>query len=620
MLAFTLCRLLFFILNHDLFPGTAFSELMGAMLAGLRFDLSAIIAVNSLFILLSLLPIAARGKKAYQKTLKLLFLITNSIALSFNFIDMIYYRFTLKRSTFDLFSFIGAGNDTRRLLPTFIKEYWYMFFVFAGLIWLLALAYKKTRYADDAERYSLKNYLVQTLVFIFGAGLAVIGFRGGLQLIPITIVSAAQYTEVKNIPIVLNTPFTIMKSYDQDRLEEKRFIPGNELVNYIRPLHPPDTGGFRKMNVMVIMMESFSKEYIGALSGRKTCTPFLDSLILHSVVFDNAYANGKKSIEGIPAITAGIPALMNEAFITSPYGTDSINSLANLLKKKGYNSTFYHGATNGSMSFTDFCNTAGFDKYFGRTEYGNENDYDGNWGIWDEEFFLRVADEMNKQPQPFLSALFTLTSHHPFPVPDKYKTRFPDDGILPIHKSISYTDYSLEKFFNKISKMPWFNNTLFVLTADHTGPSADPFYSNRVGLFQVPVIFYMPGDPGFKGVDHDVVQHIDIMPMILHLLHYDEPYFAMGNTHEVLPAGSDSTSSAINYISNIYAITTRSWQLQFDGDKTIGLFDFSHDSLLQKNKMTDPQDKSLREELEKKLEAFIQQYNYSLIHNQMKAR
>ncbi|HEY6163170.1 MAG TPA: LTA synthase family protein [Bacteroidia bacterium] len=533
---------------------------------------------------------------------------------------MIYYRFTLKRSTFDLFSFIGAGNDTRRLLPTFIKEYWYMFFVFGGMIWLMAWAYKKIKAKEDKGSYSLKDHMIQTLVFLFGTGLAVLGFRGGFQLIPITIVSAAQYTSVKNIPIVLNTPFTIMKSYDQDQLEEKKFLPQSELSKYINPIHPADTGGFRKMNVMVIMMESFSKEYIGALSGRRTCTPFLDSLIRHSVVFDNAYSNGKKSIEGIPAITAGIPALMNEAFITSPYGTNSINSLASLLKKKGYNSTFYHGATNGSMSFTDFCSTAGFDKYFGRTEYGNENDYDGNWGIWDEEFFLRVGDEMNKQPQPFLSALFTLTSHHPFPVPDKYKTRFPDDGILPIHKSISYTDYSLEKFFNKISKMPWFSNTLFVLTADHTGPSADPFYSNRVGLFQVPVIFYMPGNPAFTGVNHEVVQHIDIMPMILHLLHYDEPYFAMGHTHEVLPGPSDSTSNAINYISNIYAITTHGWQLQFDGEKTIGLFNFSQDSVLKNNKMNDPQDKALREELEKKLEAFIQQYNYSLIHNQMNAR
>ena len=617
LLLFTICRILFYVINRDLFLGLGFGELFLLLIAGLRFDISAIIMVNSLFILLSLIPIPFRSALRFQKMLKWLFFLTNGLAVAFNAVDMVYYRFTLKRSTFDLFNFIGAGDDTKRLIPTFIKDYWYMLFVFVGLMWFMQWLYKKIRYKFISnDTYSGLDYLKHFTVLIFSFGVALIGFRGGVQLIPITIVSAAQYTSVKNIPIVLNTPFTILKSMDQEKITEPDFFTEAELKKNIDPVHAPDTGTFKKMNVMVIMMESFSKEYIGSLSKRKTCTPFLDSLIGQSMVFDNAYANGKKSIEGIPAIIAGIPALMNEAFITSPYGTNAFNSLPSLLKKKGYNSTFYHGATNGSMSFDDFCGAAGFDKYYGRSEYGNENDYDGNWGIWDEEFFLRTADEMNKQTQPFFSALFTLTSHHPFPVPPKYKTKFPDDGILEIHKSISYTDYSLEKFFEKVCKMPWFKNTLFVLTADHTGPSADPFFSNRVGLFQVPVIFYYPGDTLMKGINHTVIQHIDIMPMILHYLNFDRSYFAFGRPVEIIPHELVENSYAVNYISNIYALTDHRYQLQFDGTKTIGFFDYSNDSTLQKDLSIDTL-KELRIFYENKIKALIQQYDKSLLKNEM---
>jgi phosphoglycerol transferase MdoB-like AlkP superfamily enzyme len=626
LLVYSFSRVLFFLLNHDLFASVGMGRFLLMLVAGLRFDITAIIYINLLFILLSLLPIPQRSSAGYQTGIKWIFILTNSIGFAFSTIDMAYYRFTLKRSTFDLFNFISAGDDTQRLLPTFIKEYWYLFFVFAGMIWFTVWAYKRTKRFIPSAEPGLQSLLKNTLVLALGTGLAVLGIRGGFQLIPITIVSAAQYTSVENIPLVLNTPFTILKSWDQDLLEEKTFFTETELRKIIDPIHPADTGSFRKMNVMVIMMESFSKEYVGALSHKKTCTPFLDSLIQVSLVFDNAYANAKKSIEGIPAILAGIPCMSNEAFITSPYGTNKFTSFANLLASQGYNSTFYHGASNGSMSFDDFCGAAGFSNYYGRTEYGKDKDYDGNWGVWDEEFFLKVADKMNEQPQPFLSALFTLTSHHPFPVPEKYKGKFPDDGILPIHKSISYTDHCLEEFFEKASKMPWYRNTLFVLTADHTGPSLDPFFANRVGNFQVPLIFFAPGDTALKGINRSVVQHIDILPTVMHYLHYNKPYFAFGEPVDLVPGVSDEARFAVNYNSSIYAVIGGEWQLQFDGEKSLGLFQFDRDSTLQNdllNKgdptqiMSESERIRLRQELEDHVKAMIQLYNQSLLKNEM---
>ena len=184
-------------------------------------------------------------------------------------------------------------------------------------------------------------------------------------------------------------------------------------------------------------------------------------------ILQNAYANGKRSIEGIPAIIGGIPALLSDPFITSAYSSNTITTIPSLLKQKGYTSTFFHGGTNGTMGFDNFSRSSGFDHYFGRTEYDNDDDFDGSWGIYDEPFLQQAALEIDKMKLPFLAVLFTLSSHHPYKIPDKYVNQFPE-GTLPLHQSIAYADFSLKRFFETALKMSWFSNTLFVITADHT--------------------------------------------------------------------------------------------------------------------------------------------------------
>jgi phosphoglycerol transferase MdoB-like AlkP superfamily enzyme len=141
-------------------------------------------------------------------------------------------------------------------------------------------------------------------------------------------------------------------------------------------------------------MESLSSEHIGAFNrqveGYQGYTPFLDSLIDHSIAF-NGFANAKQSIEGLPAIIASIPALMDRPFITSAFAGNSFDALAALLEKKGYETSFFHGGTNGTMDFDRFARASGFKRYYGRNEYDNDMDFDGRWGIFDEPFFQFFA-------------------------------------------------------------------------------------------------------------------------------------------------------------------------------------------------------------------------------------
>jgi len=375
-------------------------------------------------------------------------------------------------------------------------------------------------------------------------------------------------------------------------------------------MHKAKGGTFKKLNVFVIALESFSKEYIGALNGKsKGYTPFLDSLISESLTFTNAFSNGKTSIEGIPAIVSSIPTWMNEPFITSPYGSNQMNSLANLLKQQGYYSAFFHGGTDGTMGFDAFTNLAGYDDYFGRKEYNNEKDYDGNWGIWDEEFLQYTANTINKKQQPFFATVFTLTSHHPFRVPDKYKNKF-KEGPLPIEKSISYTDFALRKFFESAKKMPWFNNTLFVLSADHTGISDDAYYTNDIGNYSIPIIYYMPNSQ-LKGFDSTITQQIDIMPSVLDFMNYPSPYFAFGNS----VFDKHKQHFALTFRSDLFHLIENNYILQFDGDKATDLYHYTTDSLLKDNLYN--KEPEVSASMENKIKAIIQTYQQSLINNKM---
>lgn len=537
----------------------------------------------------------------------------NSLAMLANCIDFAYFRFTLKRTTADVFNFFGGkkGGDLQRLLPLFLKDYWYVFILWAILTFLVYYIYKKTEKNIRLE-WNAKQYINQIILYCLSIGIFLIGYRGGLQLKPITTVNAVEYTSVKYIPLVVNTPFTILKTLDVVGIEPKIYFANEkELALLYSPYHKGKTQPFKKLNVFVIALESFSKEYVGGLNARKIgYTPFLDSLMKESFTCTNAFSDGKKSIEGIPAIVASIPTWSDEPYIFSQYGSNQINSMASLLKKQGYYSAFFHGGDNGTMGFDVFTAFAGYDNYYGRTEYNNGKDYDGNWGIWDEEFLQYTANTINTKPQPFFATLFTLTSHHPYHIPDKYKDKF-KDGPLEIEKSIGYTDFALRRFFETAKKMPWYNNTLFVLSADHTGVSEDIYYSNRIGNYSIPIIYYLPNS-NLKRFDSTTTQHIDIMPSVLDYLNYPQPYFAFGTS--VFDSSADHF--ALNINNEVYQFIQNNYSMQFDGDKAIDLFEYKKDSLLKNDLFA--KKITVRKQMETKAKAIIQSYQQGLINNKMK--
>ncbi len=548
-------------------------------------------------------------KRWYQILLKTLFIIVNTVCLFANSVDFVYFRFIAKRTSADLFRFLALGDDTQNLIPQILLDFWYVLLIFFLLVTVMIALYNRIKIKASAlpVKSFITHFVSWLLVLIISAA-GIIVIRGGIQFKPIGILNATKYSTVQNAPLILNTPFTIIKTLGKEELTDEKYMDEAAAEKYFSLYHHyKKNQSFRKLNVVVIILESFSKEYIGGLNNFPGYTPFLDSLMNESYVFTNAYANSKKSIEGIPAVIASIPALMNEPYITSAYNSNTINSIASLLKKKGYVTGFFHGGNNGTMGFDSFTKAAGFDFYKGRNEYGPE-DYDGSWGVYDEKFYKYFVAEMNKIKQPFMTCFFSISSHHPYSIPSEYQGKF-KKGTLPIHESIMYADYSLKSFFEEASGQTWFDSTLFVITADHTGPAEYPAYQTKKGIYEIPILFYQPHS-SLKGRSAIVVQQSDILPTVFDLLNYDEPFSAFGNSM----FDSSVTHFAANFLSDFYQLTTDDYLFQFDGEKNLALYAMN-DSLLEKNILSVNHNTAEKNSL--LLKSVIQQFNHAMISNEI---
>ncbi len=619
LLLFFLSRILFFAINFRYFSGIGAWELVRLFVAGIRFDLSAILIINLPFIVFYVIPFRFRYRRFWQITANSFFYVVNTVALMSNFIDTIYFRFTLKRTTADIFKYLGVGGDFDKLIPQFLRDFWYV-----GIIWILfivALLYFGTRIAIRQERTSSKGssfsfYALNSVLAILMLGISVIGIRGGLQLRPIGLVTAGQYTSGKNIPLVLNTPFSIARTLDGESLTIRKWFKNEAEVSAVyTPLHRGKTPSeAQKLNVMIIILESFSREHIGILNheydnGRyQGFTPFLDSLIQHGLYFD-AFANGKTSIQGIPAILSGIPSLMNESLIQSNYAANKMSSIAALLKPKGYRSAFFHGGTNGTMGFDSYTRLVGFDNYFGRSEFNNEKEYDGKWGIRDESFFKFCAQTLRDYRQPFVAALFSLSSHHPYYVPGKYANIF-RKGKLPIQQSIMYADHALAGFFHLAKQMSWYPNTLFIITADHTSEGYFPYYQSDVGQYAIPILFFQPGKD-WHTQSPGPAQQTDILPTVLNYLGYDKKFIAFGSDL----FNPEAPRFSVHYITGLYGMIKDGYYLEFDGTRCTSLFYLKNDPLLKNNLAGSM--KSVEEQLVLFLKAYIQQYNNRVVENRL---
>ena len=609
-------RVLFYFYNSNMIIIESVHEFFYLCFIGLTFDTSAILYANVLFILISLIPFKNINNDKFQKRIMILYFSTNLIAYSTNFFDFIYYRFSQSRLTTRVFDILENETNKMALAGSFIYNYWHVFIFFFLLVYVWIYLYKKIEITHVKPIYDLKFYIFSTLSSLFIVFVCVIGVRGGIgnATRPINMVDAHRFVK-KGIhaDFVLNSPFSFIRTFNKNFFKKKNFMDPSKVNQVLNPIKKVNDSVYSQPNVMILVMESFGREYIGAFNKKRNIenyvsyTPFLDSLSTNSMIFTNAFANGRQSIEALPSILASVPSF-KIPFTSSPYANQEIQSLVSVFNEKGYTTSFFHGAPNGSMGFLGLSNILKFDNYFGKNEFNDNSLYDGFWGIWDEPFLQYVNNTTSKLKEPFFSTFFSLSSHEPFYVPEKYEGVFPK-GDVQMHQVIGYSDNALRKFFESAKKEPWFENTIFIITADHTNQFWYPYYSAPVNRFSIPVLFYHPNN-SLKGENDVLMQQMDIFPSLIDLLGYDKSLNTWGRS---VFSGLGQPFS-INYSGTVYHFSMNKFTLVFDGNEVIGVYDID-DYWLENNIINDKTIDFNKEEIY--LKAFIQDYMDRIIDKKL---
>ena len=617
---YTFCRLLFVYFNNDLLQIDNFLQLTKLLYHGIRFDSMSIVYLNSIFILLSIIPFKINTSKIYQDVLIWIYFIFNGIGMLLNFIDFEYYRFNLNRLMSSFLEAIESEPNKSELILHYIFDYYHILIIYLTFLFVWIFLYKMVKLKDQLSFRNKNYYLSSLFIFLFTAVFCVMGARGGdlkKSTRPITIIDAMDnVNNPQHADIILNTPFTILKTLFKKPFKLINKFNNDEILNelntikqYNRVLKDPSP------NVIIFILESMGREYWGSMNKErkikdfKGFTPFLDSLAEHSLVFSNAFATSRKSIHAMPSILAGIPSF-EISYTSTPYSKQKIESIVSIANSMDYNTSFFHGASNGSMGFLGFSNTLGFKNYYGRNEFNNDDEYDGYWGIWDEPFLQFTKETLDNKKQPFLATVFTITSHEPYVIPKKYDNRF-NQGIIPMHKCVLYTDFSIKKFFDESKNSDWFKNTIFLFTADHSNKSYYPYYQKTINRFANPIMIYIPNSE-FKGEVNSLASHMDIYPTIVDLIGYKKPFRSWGKS---LVTPDDLNSIVVNYLGGgSYFIMNDSLISVHNGEKAIGFYDIQDKNF--KDNLIHKRNKKMND-LERKGSIFLQDYFNRIIKGEM---
>lgn len=642
-----IARLIYIFSNLTFFKPIDWSEIPGFIKGGFLFDTASMAYLMGPFILLSLfggfLPYKIESNRVYRICTNLFYIIPSIINFAVNVGDAGYYPFILKRMTRDVFTEFASDNLFKLILHLSVAFWHITLMIIVGSI-LLILLYQLVIFERKNTGFELKKYITKRIIDLVAIFFVSIFFMSSLKgfpldmhsmpieqlkaSVPMTSMRASIYCKkLEHRPIVLNTIFCMFRTMSKPILEDVTYFDErkcNELFNPIYKAHPLSQsdsiyGSMKGRNIVFIVMESMAAEFTGFynkdIKNYPSYTPFLDSLANESYTFQYGYANGRISVQAMPSVLSSLPS-MEFTFVNSFYTNNKLISIANILKKDNYTSTFYHGGFNGTMGFDAFVTSVGFDDYFGKTEYNHDSDFDGLWGIFDEPFLQKVSEKIKTSKKPYISTIFTLSSHTPYTVPDKYKDVF-TKGTMPMHKVVSYSDMAIKKFFDEMKKSKDFNNTLFILVADHCSVTDREEYACQPGRFRIPIIFYDPQGK-LKGLDRSTIaQQTDILPTLLYLLGNYTPIISYGNNL----LDKNAPHYAIERDGGLYYMIKSNFMLKYDPEKDKSEIVppapyVQADKNIVDNWKEDPDyNKSLDT-----LKAIIQTYNKRMIHNNMIAK
>jgi len=603
LVAYTVVRAVFVVAHSGLFAEAGWADVARAFLHGVRFDLSAIAYTNIPFVLLALMPAAWQSRPAVARGTAVAFWLINATAIVVMVGDVVYYDFTGTRVTFDLFDLTAEGTNQ---LDQLLLNYWPFTVVMVLLMAGLALLLPRGRGPLRSQHWALA---LPTALLLLGG--TVLAARGGTQRKPLNPIHAFASGDHELGILALNSIFTLVQSplrsdvervafYRTDAEAERVLTAPFGLAAHERRTPRP--------NVVVIILESFATEFWGAAGSREGLTPFLDSLVPQGQFFRNNFANGRRSIDALPSILLGVPLLMTRSLALSPFQGNEWVGLGHLLEEGGYHTSMFHGAPKGTMYFDAIATMAGIRDFYSLERYPaaqRERDFDGHWGLFDEPFLQFTATELSALPEPFFSTIFTISTHQPFRVPPHLVDSLPA-GSQAIHRSVRYVDQSLGRFFAAARQQPWYDNTLFIITGDHTQSVRGEAFDTPLGRYMVPLLLFQPGRR-LPRVDPDrITQHVDILPTVLDVAGLEPADIPRFGRSVFSPADGEAILGTNGY----YWLVRRDGVVQRDPRGAESCFPYAGEASL-----TAAASATAPTRLAARLHAHVQHFNNSLLLN-----
>jgi phosphoglycerol transferase MdoB-like AlkP superfamily enzyme len=372
-------------------------------------------------------------------------------------------------------------------------------------------------------------------VFLLLAGSLIIPIRGGFQLAPMN--ESAVFFSDKSFAnyAAVNVPWNYMRSLLNESYSKKNpflYYQEKQAGQMVSSLYNTtgateqliDTTG--KVNVVVIIWESFTAKVAAGLGGVKNVTPQFEKLSKEGMLFTNVYASGNRSDKGMVAILSGYPAQPTNSIIKIPNKTISLPSLPREFQKNGWYTSFYYGGETEFANMKSYFLQQGFNKIIDKNDF-NGADMNSKWGAHDHIVLNRLLADLDTQKPPFFSTLFTLSSHEPFEVPVKTVIEGNDPEHLFLN-ALHYTDASIGDFINKAKTKAWWKNTLLIIIADHGHPLPQT-QKGKPAEFHIPML-WLGGALEKKNVRIDsLASQTDLAATLLNQVHLPSQAFTWSN-------------------------------------------------------------------------------------------
>lgn len=607
LLLFAAFRLLLLVAYYEEFASLSLFEMLQAFLYGLRFDLSVALTVLAIPLLLLNLPFAWAQSRRWVTTsywLALPAIIVISLLMA---TDIAYYAYVKRHITQELQLML---HDIGFVVQMAFNSYKLALLIFTAFSVLLMLLWKVTLKKNIRPASAISRYTV----FVILIAVILVGIRGGVQRKTINIIDA--YAEGNPVQgnLILNGAYSAIRSMGNKQPVSHHYFTNEALMkqarqfnmlgpNKQRPFQQRNTDATpSKLNVVIVLLESWSYRYIDSLAGNNYgVTPNFDKLVRNGLAFNHFYAAGQRSIEGMQAVLTGVPNLVGLPNLGWGLESSKFTRLGHLVKSFGYQTLFAQSSRRTSFHIDGIAAATGFDSYYGMEDMQLELNYadpESFWYGWDHETFNKVHQHLQTTKPPFLSFIFTGSTHSPFGTLPKRFKKFPhgtdtEKGFL---NTLYYADWAIGEFMKQASQQPWFDDTIFVFAADH---ALGKFHSNNtLQRFHIPLLIYSPKHIK-PGINETIGSQYDIMPTIIELLELPATYSTFGQS--LL-----SKKDPVAYVreGNISGIITEKGYLRHTLKKVVEANDLQHK----------PLDQQTRDELEQRL-LTMDQLSYTALTN-----